>query len=373
MQAYGQKELLEDVHHNDLCIGCGACVGLCPYLKNYKGRTAVIFPCDLAQGRCYAFCPKAEVDLDELCLNFHGRPYEGSPLGYYQEIFAARAGEKMTKGSFQAGGVVSALTTFALEKGMIDAAVLTDRKGLVPVPRLVKEAGEILECATSKYMAASTLEEVNRAGKDGYNRMGVVCTPCQATALAQMRINPLKREDLIYPVSLIVGLFCTWALDTRRLIDLLKKRGVDVEKIKKMDIPPPPAEVFVVETEEGRMELPLNEVRRIVPKGCSICPDMTSELADISVGVLEGEPNWNTLVVRTERGAGLVEEATREGWITKKKMPEASLEHLTFAAANKKRRAIDKAAGLLNTTEKGSRSALRIKDEALSIISGKQE
>jgi coenzyme F420 hydrogenase subunit beta len=309
--------------------------------------------------------------MDELCLKVHGRPYEGSPLGYYSEIVAAKAGAKMSEGSFQAGGVVSALATFSLEKGLIDSAVLTDRDGLIPVPRIVTDAGGILECTTSKYMASATLSEVNRGEREGFGRMGVVCTPCQATALVQMSLNPLNRPDFKHPVSLVIGLFCTWSLDTRKLIDLLKKR-VDIQKIKKMDIPPPPAEIFVIETGDDRLEIPLNEIRSIIPNGCSICPDMTSELADISVGVLEGEPDWNTLVVRTERGAEVVAEAVKEGWIITKKLPEATLDHLVFAAANKKKRAIDKAAreGLLNTSGKEARSALRIKDSVISDISG---
>jgi len=37
VQVLGSKELVEDVFDKDLCIGCGACIDLCPYLKNHKG------------------------------------------------------------------------------------------------------------------------------------------------------------------------------------------------------------------------------------------------------------------------------------------------------------------------------------------------
>jgi coenzyme F420 hydrogenase subunit beta len=114
MQIYGPNELLKDVHERDLCIACGACVDLCPYFKTYRGKTAMVFPCDLEQGRCYAHCPKAEVDLDQLSENLRGKPYEGSALGNYSKVFAARAGKRMLEGPFQAGGVVSAIMAFAL-------------------------------------------------------------------------------------------------------------------------------------------------------------------------------------------------------------------------------------------------------------------
>ena len=72
-QVYGSVELLEDVHKRDLCIGCGACVDLCPYFKNYRGKTSQLFPCSLEQGRCFAYCPKVEVDLNKLSQNMAGR------------------------------------------------------------------------------------------------------------------------------------------------------------------------------------------------------------------------------------------------------------------------------------------------------------
>ena len=92
---YGPEALVKDVQERNLCIGCGACVNLCPYFRSYRGKTAMLFPCDMPRGRCYAHCPKAEVDFDELSLHIQGKPYDGSPLGYYRRAVAGKAGEKM--------------------------------------------------------------------------------------------------------------------------------------------------------------------------------------------------------------------------------------------------------------------------------------
>jgi len=369
MRIYGPNELLADVLEKGLCVGCGACVDLCPYFKTHKGKTAMIFPCTLSQGRCFAYCPKVEVDLDELAECYWGHSYEGTPLGDYQEVVKAKAGEKMTQGSFQTGGTVSALVTLALESGLIDGAVLIDRKGLVPVPRLVPSAEEVIECASSKYMAAPTLASFNQAVAEGKDRLGVVGTPCQVTALAQMRLNPLERSDFTDPVALIIGLFCTWAIDTRSLMALFKGR-VDPNRIRKMDLPPPPSEIMVLETDNGRVEIPLSEVRSLVPAGCHICPDMTAEWTDLSVGVVEGQPEWNTLIVRTDRGRELMERGIREGWLVTEALPEENLANLTLAAGNKKKRAWAKAKeeGLLNTKGNGERCALRVPQEVIEKI-----
>jgi coenzyme F420 hydrogenase subunit beta len=369
MHVYGSNELVEDVLKKDLCIGCGACVDLCPYFKTHKGKTTMIFPCTLTQGRCHAFCPKTEVDLDAISVNLRGISYDGSPLGVYQKILISRKGPRMGPGRFQAGGTVSSLMTFALKDGIIDAAVLTDRKGLYPTAGLAESTDEVAGFSGSKYTAASTLSAMNRGTKKGYRKMGVVGTPCQMTALAQMRSNSLEREDFVDPVTLSIGLFCTWALDPQKLIGYLKNR-IDISEIKGMDIPPPPAEVLILDLGDKMVEFPLAEIRPLVPNTCLLCPDMTSEWADVSVGVLEGKSDVNTLIVRSAKGQALVEDAVRGGWLEVEEMPAQNLDHLTTAAANKKKRALIRVRedGLLNVAENGKRSMLRINPDVVERI-----
>ncbi|MGD2269051.1 MAG: Coenzyme F420 hydrogenase/dehydrogenase, beta subunit C-terminal domain [Desulfobacterales bacterium] len=369
MRIYGPKELLEDVFGKDLCIGCGGCVNLCPYIKNYRGKTTMLFPCTLDAGRCNAYCPKVEVNLDELTLSFCNKPYDGSPLGNYQEILTARSGRKTTGGAYQAGGTVSALMTFALEESRIDSAVLTAREELIPVPKLVTQPEDVAKCAGSKFMASPTLEALNQGVKDGYSRIGVVGTPCQVMSVAQMRSDPLNTESFQDPIELVVGLFCTWAIDTRGLIPLLSE-CVDSACIVGMDLPPPPSEIMIIDTGKTKVEIPLDRIRPLIPKACSICPDMTSEWADVSVGVLEGKSDWNTVIIRTEKGADLVNTARKAGFLVTEGMPAENLQHLCLAAAGKKKRALAQAKEehLLNTREDAKRAALRIPEDVVNKI-----
>ena len=90
---------------------------------------------------------------------------------------------------------------------------------------------------------------------------------------------------------------------------------------------------------------------------------------------MEGHPRWNTIIVRTEKGEKLIENAITDGWLITKEMPQENLEHLKFAAENKKKRALSKAkaAGLLNNPEDGTRSAIRIKADVVEKIIGGEE
>ena len=366
----GQEDLRKGVLDTRLCTGCGACIDLCPYFKSYRGKTAVLFPCTIDEGRCFAYCPKVEVDFDELSGLLFGKPYDGNPLGSYQSISAAQAGDRLKDIAPQAGGTVSALIYFALQKGYIDGAALTDRKGLLPIPRFVTDPKDVLVCSASKYTAAPTLSAVNQAIKDGYRNIGLVGTPCQVLAAALMRSNPLHTDDFTDPFGLVVGLFCTWAIDFRLFEPFLSER-IEIGQIRKIDIPPPPSEILEVFGNNGTtLEISLNEIRELVPNGCSYCIDMTSEFSDLSVGVMEGRPDMNTLIVRTDRGRKIVEEAEREGYLIVSEMPEENLEHLIWAAGNKKERGLVKAKdeGMVNTNVEETKSYLRMSVEVLERV-----
>jgi coenzyme F420 hydrogenase subunit beta len=367
-QIFGSVELLEDVQQRDLCIGCGACVDLCPYFKNYRGKTSQLFPCSLEQGRCFAYCPKAEVDLSGLSQIIWQKNYDGSPLGPYRKVLASRAGIQMKRGAFQAGGTVSAVMAFALKNNLLDAAALTDRQGLTPVARLVTDWKEVAGCASSKFMASPTLSALNMGVREGYNRLGVVGTPCQMTAVAQMRSNPLGKPEHDAPVALAVGLFCNWSVDTRQLMDLLAQR-LDILKIRSMDIPPPPADIMTLETDNGSVEVSLSDIKPLIPHTCFVCLDMTSEFADLSVGMYEGRPGWNTLIIRSERGAEIVDQAHRENFIETEVFPAENLAHLSKAAAEKKERSLRTLIrrGLINTPG-DERAAIRIPQEVVNRI-----
>ena len=96
---------------------------------------------------------------------------------------------------------------------------------------------------------------------------------------------------------------------------------------------------------------------------------MTAEFSDVSVGVLEGRTDMNTLVVRTERGAALVDEAVKEGWLVIEEMPAENLEHLIWAAGNKKRRAFLKARdeGMVNRAG-DARACMRVNPDTVDTI-----
>jgi len=336
----GSQALQDEVRARRLCTLCGACSGMCPYHVPYQGRMVTLDDCNLAQGRCYAFCPRTPVDLNLLSQTVFGTPYPASELGTAKEVLMARAAADALRSRAQYGGTVSALVAFALRTGLIDTAVLTTSdEGALPTGRAVRDEAGVLACAGSNFVASPTLETFNREAAGDAQRIGVVATPCQTLALAKMRASPLENRNNIDKLKLVVGLFCTWALKYRDFADFLGER-VPLDQIVKVDIPPPPANVFEVYTDSTPVTIPLDQVRAFIRPTCNACIDMTAEFADVSVGAAEGVAGWNTLIVRSEAGAKLVEAARAGGALEVEPLPDANLAHLKEAALLKKKRGL---------------------------------
>jgi coenzyme F420 hydrogenase subunit beta len=272
-------------------------------------------------------------------LDKEGAPQEErSEIGLFREIFIARARDKEIRRKAQYGGFVSSFLIYALEERLVRATILTDKGNEIsPSGLIARDRADILKCAGSRYTGAGGLAAFNRAIKDDGERLAVVGLPCQMEALARMRrMNP-DGEERDSRVSLKIGLFCTWALDYRKLHNYLKAMGIG-GPIQKYDIPPPPAQIFQIQTERGCQDFPLDELRPYIQEGCTLCQDMTAEWADISVGTLEGMEGWNTVVVRSERGADMLRGFIDAGHLETGELPEENLAHLKEASMNKRKR-----------------------------------
>ena len=332
-----QGRLVDRVINKGLCVRCGACVGLCPYFHYFDGQVVVQDPCHSDTGRCLQVCPRADYEGTRIDAE-RSETAQNGEIGPYHTIMMARASEQGIRERAQYGGVVSALLIFALEKGTIRSAILTDTGGpFSPVGKIAGNRSEVLDCTGSRYSGSASLSVLNKAIQEGKDGLGVVGLPCQMEALARMRRIEPDGKERSNRVVLKIGIFCTWALDYRKLEAFLKQRGVEGADLK-FDIPPPPSEIFMVRSKAGRRDFDLADIRPLIQKGCALCRDMTAEWTDLSVGTVEGLEAWNTLVVRTDRGRELVNAAVAEGWLETDQLPEENLDHLKEAAHNKRQR-----------------------------------
>lgn len=330
----GQSQLIDKVLNRGICVKCGACVGLCPYFSYFDGEVVVLDRCTSETWRCLQICPRA--DYDDTSLDQIEEKGQTSEIGPFQNIFMARSTKGEVIEMAQYGGVVSTLLMYAMEKGLIQSAVLTDKgNGISSAGSIAKDQSDILNCAGSRYNAAGGLSALNRAIKENEKKIAVVGLPCQMEALARMGLMAPDGTERVSHVNLKIGLFCTWALDYRPLCEYLKNSGVE-KPVKRFDIPPPPAQIFLAQTEKGVKEFPLDEIRPFIQKGCSLCGDMTAEHADISVGSVEGLEGWNTVVVRDKEAGDIIQAAIDDQYLETDELPKENFEHLKEASLNKR-------------------------------------
>jgi coenzyme F420 hydrogenase subunit beta len=80
----------------------------------------------------------------------------------------------------------------------------------------------------------------------------------------------------------------------------------------------------------------MKDVTKFARLSCHCCHDLTSEMADISVGSIGSPDGWNTVLIRTLVGKELFDGAVQAGLIEKKPLDEvqpglALVKKLSFA------------------------------------------
>jgi len=348
LQIMGQKELKAQVRDAGLCTGCGACVNLCPYQAFYHDRTIVLNSCDIASGRCWAFCPRTPVDLEAMRRRFFEESDFTPEIGPVKAFYIVRAADAELRKQAQHGGVVSALMSLALQDGLIDAAIVAEgRERFLHEGVTVHAPTEVRKRSKSKFIVSPTVAEFNRAARGNAQKIGVVAAPCQAFALAKMHLKPelTSGDNPIDKLKLVIGLFCGFTLSWAKLVDLLQgKTGLDA--ITGMEVPPGEG-VLEVYAAGGTLRFPMDDVQTFVRDACRYCVDTTAEYADLSVGSArfsekwEEERLWNQVIVRTRTGLELMERAKDTGIIEFHNVPAGSLDTLKQAAVQKKKTALN--------------------------------
>lgn len=333
------NELRRLVIDKGLCAACGGCVGGCPYLVAFRGNTVVLDACVVENGSCYAACPVIPPDYTQLLGLVFKEPFQLTGIGMYHSIMASKAADENVAVAGQGGGTVTAIIMYALENGFIDSAVLTSvsEYGSFPAGVVAETISDVRSCAGSKYVGAHSLSALRRALDMGKKAIGVVGLPCQVLSVRKTMLADIKQEGLRHRIKFLVGLFCNWAFSARQFTAFMADRFPGT-LIKRVHIPPPPANCLEVETDGGITAVSLEDVRGFIQAACRRCPDMTSELADVSVGMFEGRPGWNTLVVRSDFGREVVGKAIKSGVLETDVFPEANLAHLESASRQKKQR-----------------------------------
>jgi len=318
-----EETLLEKVVLEENCIGCGACVLVCPFgcLEYFEQKPKLVKKCEVC-GICPRVCPRYEwslSDLEKLVFGRERKPNED--FGIYQRLVFAQTTDKDIMPSCQDGGVVTTLISFALKNGIIDGAFLsglTMDKPFYPVPVLATTPKEVLNCAGTRYTYSPNLLAIQEAFKQKRQSLAFVGTPCQIQAIRKMEVAKLRRY--IGRIKIAIGLMCTESFTYEGLMEkqIQQILGINLNDVKKINI----KGKIIVTTNSGDVKtISLVEAKRYTRKSCLPCTDFSAELADISTGGL-GLAGWTLTIIRTETGRELFENAEKAGLIKTRHVEE---------------------------------------------------
>jgi coenzyme F420 hydrogenase subunit beta len=317
------------------CIQCGTCIAACP--SNSIGINEDTWLPELVKmctgcSLCWDFCPRgglryealwppstieedAEItvtqtrsDASDTYWKLSGGP-PGDGLGAVIDRYAVRAGARSD--DVQDGGAVSAILSGLLVAGEIDGALVSKPsddpdepwKG---VPTVATTPAEVAAASGSFYNQTMALAELDLSGYDlpAKPRLAVVGTPCEIQGLRAMQARRwptgLHRVDA---VVLTIALMCTKNFDYEALTlrELRDKRGVDLDRVSKVDVI---RGRMIVEYRDGEVAVdePVKDFHGAALKGCDECADFLGHSADLSVGSVGSMDGWTSVLVRTERG-----------------------------------------------------------------------
>lgn len=341
-----QAKLKKNVLEQNLCTGCGACVGLCPYQVVYRDRTVQLFDCDLQDGKCHAFCPRTNADYDEIRKKLYNINDITPEIGAVKGFFLTRAVDPALRNLAQHGGTVTALLELAMEEGLINAAIVSARNDdLEQEGRIIENKSDLRQFSKSKFTVSPTVAAFHRQQQNGAKRIGIVATPCQATALAKIKTVKIDGYTAAESIGIVIGLFCGWTLSMERFQKLLQQYKVSPSGLLGVDIPAG-RNILELRTSLEVKGVPLEEVDACIRSACRYCTDSTAEFADLSVGAAryggdcDEMRGWNQIIVRSRAGEDLLNLARKKGVLEIREAPVQALQELKNAAAEKKKKAL---------------------------------
>ena len=345
--SHDNPHVVNEVVESDLCVRCGACEPACPFdIIRFNEQSYPYITdeseCRVNCVRCLKVCPGATIDFNKLDDELYGqRPNPKSLAGVVKGSYVGFANRQEIRGVAASGGFTTGLLTFMLEHKLIDGALVlgaaVEGEEWGQKPFIARSAEELRSSVKSKYLAVPMLRPLAEI-EEVEGNYAVVALPCYAQALRlYMKVSPKLRKR----IKLIVGLYCNGVFEPELFRDLCRARGVAPEEVQNLD--------FRAGKWPGLLELQLKDGRKLpavgqeeykdafntlklgyTPRRCDMCIDFSGEYADISAGDpwLRGADGnylypdgYTAVLVRTENGAALLQQAIDAGYLSVEDLP----------------------------------------------------
>jgi coenzyme F420 hydrogenase subunit beta len=325
------KHLYDEVVTSGLCTGCAGCVVACPHdVLGYNDDEGVYKPFHLEEElgpdncihgekgctSCTRACPRFRSWETEIDTHLFGRSRTVDEVdGISKDIILARAADPKILELGQDGGLVSAILIWCLEKGYIDAALVSylegDGTSWKAIPGVARTPEEVLAAAGSRYTYSANTMAYAEAVEGGAEKLALVGMSCQSSVPPVMTVRKAGKPARRFVLN--IGLLCSKTFDDAIFEELFEaKYGLRKQDMVKMNI----KGVFQIWMRNGDYhEVPLKECHAWTREGCKLCPDFAAEHADISTGGIGAFGDWTLTIIRTDIGREIMIKMLQDGTI----------------------------------------------------------
>lgn len=350
--------VIDQVVNQDLCIGCGLCIYKCPSnalkmgLNGYGFLVPEIDDQCHEGGECLSVCPFnpfPEDDIkteDELSDSFLIESEKHHPkIGRYEQLYVGYSEEfRLTSSS---GGLATYLLKKLLDRGIVQhifSVKESTKEGFQYEYVISSSSDDLLKTSKTKYYPvslATVMPQIHQLN----GKVAIVGVGCfiKAIRLAQKREPALKEK-----IAFLIGIICG-GVKSKFFTEYLSERaGVDRKKIDK-----PEFRIKDLESTAGDYSFGVEDkelhIKKLVKmstvgdmwgtgmfkaNACDFCDDVTTELADISLGDAWLQPynkdgkGTSVVVARSKKANELV-----QAGIQKRELMLEELSQETFLAS----------------------------------------
>ncbi|NHJ25874.1 MAG: 4Fe-4S dicluster domain-containing protein [Candidatus Lokiarchaeota archaeon] len=319
--------LMKEIIRTGICTECGTCAAVCPVLEwdDLLGQPKLIGKCT-GCGICYNQCPRTITDPVQL-------------MGEFKTGYVSNTNIPEVIGG-QDGGTVTSLLCYLFDEHLIDAAIVTmkdPKKPWHPVAQIITNKDDAIKSSGSIYSHSQTVEALMEAIRQDYRSIAFVGTPCNIDAVEKMMSSPAGMLKYFMRAHILkIGLFCMDSFAPEALYPFFEKDGVDLSKVKKMDINKGKFHIYYDPQGEPIKSYTIKQLDKFKSSSCNFCTDLTAENADVAVGSVGSGPSKNTVFARTGLGAEIVEDAAKKGYLTIEPFNAINLNSVLFLAKLKK-------------------------------------